>query len=252
MVIGKKIAVVLPAFNAERTLSRTYHEIPLDIVDFVILTDDGSVDNTVMIAEQLKIQHIISHERNLGYGANQKTCYNKALELGADIIVMLHPDYQYTPKLIHSMCYLIANDLYNIVLGSRILGRGALRGKMPLYRFIFNRILTFIQNLLMNQKLSEYHSGYRAFSRSVLEEIDYNSNSDDFVFDNQILAQLIYRGHFIGEISCPTRYFEEASSINFRRSVIYGLGVLQTSIKYFIDKIGIYHFELFRDKIKQG
>jgi hypothetical protein len=150
------------------------------------------------------------------------------------------------------MCYLIANDLYNIVLGSRILGRGALRGKMPLYRFIFNRILTFIQNLLMNQKLSEYHSGYRAFSRSVLEEIDYNSNSDDFVFDNQILAQLIYRGHFIGEISCPTRYFEEASSINFRRSVIYGLGVLQTSIKYFIDKIGIYHFELFRDKIKQG
>ena len=252
MVIGKKIAVVLPAFNAERTLSRTYHEIPLDIVDFVILTDDGSVDNTVMIAEQLKIQHIISHKKNLGYGANQKTCYNKALELGADIIVMLHPDYQYTPKLIHSMCYLIANDLYNIVLGSRILGRGALRGKMPLYRFIFNRILTFIQNLLMNQKLSEYHSGYRAFSRSVLEEIDYNSNSDDFVFDNQILAQLIYRGHFIGEISCPTRYFEEASSINFRRSVIYGLGVLQTSIKYFIDKIGIYHFELFRDKTRQG
>ena len=252
MVIGKKIAVVLPAFNAERTLSRTYHEIPLDIVDFVILTDDGSIDNTVIIAEQLNIQHIISHKRNLGYGANQKTCYNKALELGADIIVMLHPDYQYTPKLIHSMCYLIANDLYNIVLGSRILGRGALRGKMPLYRFIFNRILTFIQNLLMNQKLSEYHSGYRAFSRSVLEEIDYNSNSDDFVFDNQILAQLIYRGHFIGEISCPTRYFEEASSINFKRSVIYGLGVLQTSIKYFIDKIGIYHFELFKDKTRQG
>ena len=252
MVIGKKIAVVLPAFNAEKTLSRTYHEIPFDIVDFVILTDDGSVDHTVTIARQLNIQHIISHERNMGYGANQKTCYNKALELGADIIVMLHPDYQYTPKLIHSMCYLIAHDLYNIVLGSRILGRGALRGKMPLYRFIFNRILTFIQNLLMNQKLSEYHSGYRAFSGKVLKEIDYNSNSNDFVFDNQILAQLIYRGHFIGEISCPTRYFEEASSINFRRSVIYGLGVLQTSLKYFIDKIGIYHFELFKDKTRQG
>jgi glycosyltransferase involved in cell wall biosynthesis len=248
MIREKKIAVVLPAFNAERTLSRTYNEIPFDIVDLVILTDDGSVDNTVMIARQLNIQHIISHDRNRGYGANQKTCYNKALELGADIIVMLHPDYQYTPKLIHSMCYLIANDLYQIVLGSRILGRGAIRGKMPLYRFIFNRILTFIQNLLMNQKLSEYHSGYRAFSREVLEQIDYNSNSDDFVFDNQILAQIIYRGHFIGEISCPTKYFEEASSINFRRSIIYGLGVLQTSIKYLIDKTGIYHFELFRDK----
>lgn len=252
MIREKKIAVVLPAFNAERTLSRTYNEIPLDIVDLVILTDDGSVDNTVMIARQLNIQHIISHDRNRGYGANQKTCYNKALELGADIIVMLHPDYQYTPKLIHSMCYLIANDLYQIVLGSRILGRGAIRGKMPLYRFIFNRILTFIQNLLMNQKLSEYHSGYRAFSREVLEQIDYNSNSDDFVFDNQILAQIIYKGHFIGEISCPTKYFEEASSINFRRSVIYGLGVLQTSIKYFIDKTGIYHFELFGERMKSN
>jgi glycosyltransferase involved in cell wall biosynthesis len=250
MIREKKIAVVLPAFNAERTLSRTYNEIPFDIVDLVILTDDGSVDNTVMIARQLNIQHIISHDRNRGYGANQKTCYNKALELGADIIVMLHPDYQYTPKLIHSMCYLIANDLYQIVLGSRILGRGAIRGKMPLYRFIFNRILTFIQNLLMNQKLSEYHSGYRAFSREVLEQIDYNSNSDDFVFDNQILAQIIYRGHFIGEISCPTKYFEEASSINFRRSIIYGLGVLQTSIKYLIDKTGIYHFELFGERNK--
>jgi len=248
MIKEKKIAVVLPAFNAAKTLSRTFQEIPLDIVDFVILTDDSSIDNTLQIAKELNIQHIISHEKNMGYGANQKTCYNKALALGADIIVMLHPDYQYTPKLIHSMCYLIANGLYHVVLGSRILGNGAIKGKMPFYRYFFNRILTFIQNILMNQKLSEYHSGYRAYSKEVLELIDYNSNSDDFVFDNQILAQFIYRGYNVAEISCPTMYFEEASSINFRRSVIYGLGVLLTTIKYFIDKGGIYHFSLFRDK----
>lgn len=248
MIKEKKIAVVLPAFNAAKTLSRTFQEIPLDIVDFVILTDDSSIDNTLQIAKELNIQHIISHEKNMGYGANQKTCYNKALALGADIIVMLHPDYQYTPKLIHSMCYLIANGLYHVVLGSRILGNGAIKGKMPFYRYFFNRILTFIQNILMNQKLSEYHSGYRAYSKEVLEQIDYNSNSDDFVFDNQILAQFIYRGYTVAEISCPTMYFEEASSINFRRSVIYGLGVLLTTIKYFIDKGGIYHFSLFRDK----
>jgi len=248
MIKEKKIAVVLPAFNAAKTLSRTFQEIPLDIVDFVILTDDSSIDNTLQIAKELNIQHIISHEKNMGYGANQKTCYNKALALGADIIVMLHPDYQYTPKLIHSMCYLIANGLYHVVLGSRILGNGAIKGKMPFYRYFFNRILTFIQNILMNQKLSEYHSGYRAYSKEVLEQIDYNSNSDDFVFDNQILAQFIYRGYNVAEISCPTMYFEEASSINFRRSVIYGLGVLLTTIKYFIDKGGIYHFSLFRDK----
>lgn len=248
MIKEKKIAVVLPAFNAAKTLSRTFQEIPLDIVDFVILTDDSSIDNTLQIAKELNIQHIISHEKNMGYGANQKTCYNKALALGADIIVMLHPDYQYTPKLIHSMCYLIANGLYHVVLGSRILGNGAIKGKMPFYRYFFNRILTFIQNILMNQKLSEYHSGYRAYSKEVLEQINYNSNSDDFVFDNQILAQFIYRGYTVAEISCPTMYFEEASSINFRRSVIYGLGVLLTTIKYFIDKGGIYHFSLFRDK----
>ena len=248
MINGKKIAVVLPAFNAAKTLSRTFHEIPLDIVDFVILTDDLSKDNTLEIAKELNIQHIISHERNMGYGANQKTCYNKALGLGADIIVMLHPDYQYTPKLIHSMCYLIANGLYHVVLGSRILGKGAIKGKMPFYRYFFNRILTFIQNILMNQKLSEYHSGYRAYSREILEQIDFNSNSDDFVFDNQILAQVIYRGYTIAEISCPTMYFEEASSINFSRSIIYGLGVLVTSIKYFLDKTGVYKFRLFEDK----
>ena len=248
MINEKKIAVVLPAFNAAKTLSRTFHEIPLDIVDLVILTDDRSIDNTLQIAKELNIQHIISHEKNMGYGANQKSCYNKALELGADIIVMLHPDYQYTPKLIHSISYLLADGLYHVVLGSRILGRGAIKGKMPFYRYFFNRILTFIQNILLDQKLSEYHSGYRAFSRGILEQIDFNSNSDDFVFDNQILAQAIYRGYDIAEISCPTMYSKEASSINFRRSVIYGLGVLSTSIKYFLDKTGIYHFSLFRNK----
>jgi glycosyltransferase involved in cell wall biosynthesis len=248
MINGKKIAVVLPAYNAAKTLSRTFNEIPLDIVDLVILTDDSSIDNTIQIAKELNIRHIISHEINMGYGANQKTCYNEARALGADIIVMLHPDYQYTPKLIHSMSYLIANDLYQVVLGSRILGKGAIKGEMPFYRYFFNRILTFIQNILMNQKLSEYHTGYRAYSREVLERIDYNSNSNDFVFDNQILAQIIYKGYAVAEISCPTMYFPEASSINFRRSVIYGIGVLITSIKYFLDKIGIYHFSLFRDK----
>jgi glycosyltransferase involved in cell wall biosynthesis len=247
MIYGKKIAVVLPAFNAAKTLSRTFHEIPLDIVDCIILTDDRSNDNTVDVAKELNIQHIISHERNMGYGANQKTCYNKALGLGADIIVMLHPDYQYTPKLIHSMCYLIANGLYHAVLGSRILGNGAIKGNMPFYRYFFNRILTFIQNLLMNQKLSEYHSGYRAYSREILEQIDFNSNSNDFVFDNEILAQIIYKGYTIAEISCPTKYFEEASSINFRRSVVYGLGVLLTSLKYFLHKTGIYKFSLFKE-----
>lgn len=251
MINGKKIAVVLPAFNAAKTLTRTFHEIPLDIVDFVVLTDDSSVDNTLQIAGQLKIQHIISHEKNMGYGANQKSCYNKALSLGADIIVMLHPDYQYTPKLIPSMCYLIANGLYHVVLGSRILGKGAIKGKMPFYRYFFNRVLTFIQNILMNQKLSEYHSGYRAYSREILELLDYGSNSDDFIFDNQILAQVIYRGYAIAEISCPTMYFKEASSINFKRSVIYGFGVLATSIKYFLDKTGVYHFSLFREKKNQ-
>jgi glycosyltransferase involved in cell wall biosynthesis len=247
MIDGKKIAVVLPAFNAAKTLSITYREIPFDIVDIVILTDDGSVDNTLLIAEELNIQHIISHEKNMGYGANQKSCYNKAVELGSDIIVMLHPDYQYTPKLIHSMCYLIANGLFHVVLGSRILGKSAIRGKMPYYRYFFNRILTFIQNILMNQKLSEYHTGYRAYSRELLEQIDYNSNSDDFVFDNQILAQAIYKGYLVGEISCPTKYFKEASSINFRRSITYGSGVLLTSVKYFLDKSGLFHFRMFRD-----
>jgi glycosyltransferase involved in cell wall biosynthesis len=251
MINGRKIAVVLPAFNAAKTLARTYSEIPFDIVDLVILIDDRSTDNTLDIARKLNIQHIFSHENNKGYGGNQKTCYNKALELGADIIVMVHPDYQYTPKLIHSMVYLITSGLYHVVLGSRILGKGALKGGMPFHRYFFNRILTFIQNIMMNQKLSEYHTGYRAYSREVLELIDYNSNSDDFIFDNQILAQILYKGYTAAEISCPTMYFEESSSINFRRSVIYGLGVLATSLKYFLDKTGIYHSDLFRGKNHQ-
>jgi glycosyltransferase involved in cell wall biosynthesis len=250
MINGKKIAVVLPAFNAARTLCRTVEEIPSDIVDFVILTDDGSSDNTLQIARQLNIQHIISHEENMGYGANQKSCYNHALLLGADIIVMLHPDYQYTPRLIHSMVYLIANNLYHVVLGSRILGKGAIKGNMPFYRYFFNRVLTFIQNILMNQKLSEYHTGYRAFSSEILKQINYNSNSDDFIFDNEILAQILHKGYSIAEISCPTMYFKEASSINFKRSVIYGFGVLFTSAKYFLDKTGLYHSGLFSNKMK--
>lgn len=248
MIEGKVIAVVLPAFNAEKTLSRTFYEIPLDIVDFVVLTDDRSIDNTLQIAKELNIQHIISHDKNMGYGANQKSCFNKSIELGADIIIVLHPDYQYTPKLIHSMCYLITNGLYDVVLGSRILGKGAIKGKMPFYRYFFNRILTFIQNFLMNQKLSEYHTGYRAYSREILEKIDYNSNSNDFLFDNQILAQILYGGYKIAEISCPTSYFKEASSINFRRSILYGFGVLLTSVKYFLNKIGLYQFRLFRNR----
>ena len=240
MINNKKIVVVLPAFNAEKTLEQTYSEIPLDIVDEVILVDDHSNDATYELANKLGIKHVFRHDINSGYGANQKTCYNKALELNADIIVMLHPDYQYTPKLLHSMCYLIANDLYEVVLGSRILGKGALRGGMPYYKYFFNRCLTLIQNILMNQKLSEYHTGYRAFSSKVLKGIPYHHNSNDFVFDNQVLAQISFEGYEIAEITCPTKYFKEASSINFKRSCIYGFGVLSTSVKFFLAKrIGV-------------
>ncbi len=246
MIRGKKITVVLPAYNAEKTLRMTFSEIPFDIVDDVILTDDKSSDNTISIAKDLGIKHIIPHSINQGYGANQKTCYNKALELDSEIIIMLHPDYQYTPRLIHSMCYLIANELYDVVLGSRILGKGALRGNMPYFRYFFNRVLTFVQNILMNQKLAEYHTGYRAYSRKVLENINYMNNSDDFVFDNQLLAQVLYKDYRIGEISCPTKYFSEASSINIPRSIVYGFGVLSTSFKYFLNRAGIYKCSLFR------
>jgi glycosyltransferase involved in cell wall biosynthesis len=245
MINGKKITVVLPAYNAEKTLEITYSEIPFDIVDNVILVDDKSKDQTVDVAQKLGIHHIISHSENKGYGGNQKTCYNKAREIGSDIVVMLHPDYQYTPKLIQSMCYLIANEVYPVVLGSRILGKGALKGGMPIYKYIANRILTFTQNLLMGQKLSEYHTGFRAFSREVLESINYEANSDDFVFDNQMLAQIFFKGFEIAEITCPTKYFDDASSINIPRSIKYGMGVLSTSIKYFLQKSRLYHFNIF-------
>ena len=248
MINKRTITVVLPAYNAESTLEQTYNEIPFDIVDNVILVDDLSSDKTIEKAKELGIKHIIEHSENKGYGGNQKTCYNKALELNSDIIVMLHPDYQYNPKLIHSMCYIIANGLYEVVLGSRILGKGALKGGMPLYKYIANRLLTMIQNLLMNQKLSEYHTGYRTFARHVIETINYDANSDDFIFDNQVLAQIFYSGFEIAEITCPTKYFKEASSINFKRSLKYGFGVLMVSIMYFLQKSGIFRFKIFRYK----
>ena len=236
----------MPAYNAFETLEKTYSEIPFPLVDDVILVDDHGSDNTYELAKKLGINHVIRHEYNKGYGGNQKTCYNKALELNADIVVMLHPDYQYTPKLIESMCYLIANDLYPVVLGSRILGKGALKGGMPVYKYFANRMLTLFQNILMNQKLSEYHTGFRAFSSEVLKDIKFNENSDDFIFDNQMLAQIMFKNHLIGEITCPTKYFEEASSINFQRSSVYGIGVLWTSLKYFLTKIGIINWKILK------
>jgi glycosyltransferase involved in cell wall biosynthesis len=245
MILGKKIAVVLPAYNAQRTLEKTFSEIPLDMVDDVILVDDASKDATIQEAKRLGIKHIIQHEMNKGYGGNQKSCYQKALSLNADIIIMLHPDYQYTPKLIASMAYLIANQVYPVVLGSRILGNGSLRGGMPLYKYIANRFLTLVQNILTGQKLSEYHTGYRAFSREVLESIDFHKCSDDFIFDNQILSQIIYARFDIAEITCPTKYFKEASSINFLRSVRYGLGVVYTSFTHFLQRCGIAKFDLY-------
>ena len=246
MIKSKKVVVVMPAYNASETLEKTYTEIPFPIVDEVILVDDHGSDNTYELAKKLGINHVIRHQYNKGYGGNQKTCYNKALELNADIVVMLHPDYQYTPKLIESMCYLIANDLYPVVIGSRILGKGALKGGMPIYKYFANRILTLFQNILMNQKLSEYHSGFRAFSSEVLRDINFNENSDDFIFDNQMLAQIMFKKHLIGEITCPTKYFKEASSINFQRSSVYGIGVLWTSIKYFLTKIGIMNWKILK------
>jgi glycosyltransferase involved in cell wall biosynthesis len=246
MINNKKIIVVLPAYNAAKTLQKTFEEIPFEVVDDVIITDDFRQDNTVTIAENIGIKHIIEHDKNKGYGANQKTCYQKALELHADIIVMLHPDYQYTPKLIPAVCTLVANDLYDVVLGSRILSKGALKGGMPLYKYVSNRILTFLQNVLMNQKLSEYHTGYRCFDARLLEKIDFENNSDDFVFDNEILAQCCFLKARIGEISCPANYFEEASSINFSRSITYGLGVVRVSVSYFLQRTRLVSFSLFK------
>ena len=247
MIDGKKIVVIMPAYNASKTLSATYAEIPFEIVDDVVLVDDSSNDDTSEAARQLGIQHVIEHPKNVGYGGNQKTCYRKALELEADIVVMVHPDYQYTPKLIPSMAFLIAQGLYQVVLGSRILGKGALRGGMPLYKYVFNRLLTAFENVMIGAKLSEYHTGYSAFSREVLEKINFASNSDDFVFDNQMLSQVIFAGYEIGEITCPTKYFAEASSINFSRSVKYGLGVIVTSWMHLLQRLGLAKFEMYRN-----
>jgi len=237
---------VMPAYNAAQTLEQTYREVPTDIVDEVILVDDCSSDETVEVAQSLGIRHVIRHEKNKGYGANQKTCYRKALELGADIVIMLHPDYQYTPLLIESITYMMVNGLYPVVLASRILGNGALKGGMPHYKYFFNRCLTCFQNIMTGQKLSEYHTGYRAFTREVLEKVAFMRNSDDFVFDNQMLAQIIYADFDIGEITCPTKYFPEASSINFRRSCRYGLGVLRTSVQFRLQKWHLGRFDIFR------
>ncbi len=245
MIKDKKVVVVLPAYNAEKTLEKTFNEIDKTIVDEIILVDDCSKDDTINVARQLGINHIIKHEKNQGYGGNQKSCYNKALELNADIVIMVHPDYQYTPLLIPSMTYLISNGLYHVVLGSRILGKGALKGGMPWYKYVANRLLTFTQNILMNAKLSEYHTGYRAFSKEVLKAVNYNANSDNFLFDNQMLAQIWYEGYEIAEITCPTKYFKEASSINIKNSSIYGLGVLNTSIQFRLQKWGLGKFKIF-------
>lgn len=246
MYKDKKVIVVLPAYNAALTLEKTYKEIPFDLVDEVILCDDASSDNTSDLAKSIGIQHIIRHEKNKGYGGNQKSLYNKALALGGDIVIMLHPDYQYTPKLIPAMVNIIGDNLYPVVLGSRILGKGALRGGMPLYKYIANRFLTLTQNLLVDYKLSEYHTGYRAFSQEVLTTINFNQNSDDFVFDNEMLSQIIYADFQIAEVTCPTKYFEEASSINFSRSMKYGLGVLRVSFWHFLQRWGLVKLKMYQ------
>lgn len=244
MLNNKKIAVVLPAYNAALTLEKTYHELPFEIVDEVILVDDASNDNTVELANKLKIKCVIRHDTNKGYGANQKTCYCKAMQTAADIIIMLHPDYQYTPKLIYAMSSIVAYGVYPVVLGSRILGNGALKGGMPFYKYFSNRVLTFIQNILMGQKLSEYHTGYRAYSRDVLKDINFMINSDDFIFDNEMVSQIFMKGYQVAEVTCPTVYTKESSSINFMRSVKYGIGVLRVSIFYRLHK-----WKLIRSKL---
>jgi glycosyltransferase involved in cell wall biosynthesis len=246
MVLGQRLIIILPAYNASKTLERTLREIPSSIVDEIVLVDDCSTDGTAELARSLGVRHVIEHDRNRGYGANQKTCYDKALELSADLVIMLHPDYQYSPRLIESMAFLAGHGLYQSVLASRILGNGALKGGMPVYKYFFNRILTFTQNLLMGQKLSEYHSGYRLFTAEILQTIPYHQNSDDFVFDNEMLAQVLFHGFRLGEISCPTRYFEDASSINFWRSIQYGWGVLRVSFQYRMHRLGIIQSSLFK------
>jgi glycosyltransferase involved in cell wall biosynthesis len=248
MINNKKVVVVLPAYNAAKTLEVTYNEIDFDIVDDVILVDDLSKDNTVEVGKKLGIKHIVVHEKNTGYGGNQKSCYKKALEIGGDIVIMLHPDYQYTPKLIPAMANLLASDLYHVVLGSRILGKGALKGGMPLIKYVANRGLTFIQNILMGAKLSEYHTGYRAFTKEVLEKVAFEENSDNFVFDNQMLAQIWYAGYEIAEITCPTKYFDDASSISLKSSSVYGIGVLKTAVQFRLQKWGLVKNKIFSEK----
>ena len=250
MLNGKRICVVMPAYNAEKTLKKTYDEIPKDIVDNVILTDDASTDETVKVSRELDIKTFV-HTENKGYGGNQKTCYQAALERGADIVIMLHPDYQYTPKLILPMASMMTEGLFDAVIGSRILGNKAMMGGMPLYKYVSNRILTLSENLLIQQKLSEYHTGYRAFSRKVLETIPLMENSDDFVFDNQMLCQTLYFGFDVGEVSCPTLYFDDASSISFSRSVTYGMGVMQTAMKYAMARRSMGHFRIFNPNGKK-
>jgi len=245
MLLGKKIVVVLPAYNAEKTLEVTYGEIPRDTVDEVILVDDNSKDNTVELARRLGIKHVIQHDKNRGYGGNQKTCYRRALDVGGDIVIMLHPDYQYTPKLIRAFAAVLAEGVYDIVLGSRILGTGARQGGMPLYKYVSNRFITAFENVVIGQKLSEYHTGYRGYTRKVLETIPFDNNSDDFVFDNQFLIQAHYYGFRIAELTCPTKYFEEASSINFRRSLRYGLLCCLTAVQYRLERTGLAHFKIF-------
>ena len=244
MINGKRVTVIMPAYNAEKTLKKTYNEVPHDIVDDIILTDDASQDRTAEVSRELNIKTLV-HMTNKGYGGNQKTCYQEALRIGSDIVIMLHPDYQYTPKLITAMASMIAYGVFDAVIASRILGNKALEGGMPLYKYIANRFLTTAENLLIKQKLSEYHTGYRAFSAEVLEKIPLLENSDDFVFDNEMLLQTMYFGFSVGEVSCPAKYFEEASSISFRRSTTYGIGVIQTAVKYFMSKRGSKSYKIF-------
>ncbi len=251
MINSKRVMVVLPAYNAAKTLDLTYRDVPKNIVDEVLLVDDYSNDDTISIAKDMGIK-VFQHDRNYGYGRNQKTCYREALRHNAEIIVMVHPDYQYTPKLITAMASMIAFDVYDVVLGSRIIGGGALKGGMPLYKYISNRFLTAFENIMLGSKLSEFHTGYRAFSKEVIENLPLYNNSDNFLFDNEMLAQVIYFGYRVGEVSCPTKYFKEASSINLKESIIYGMGVLITAFKYRFQKIGLINLEMFSSARKNS